>query len=62
MKFNKNQKNGLATVFDNIGTAVIIGLIIGTFIDSKITLFPAIALSVTGSLAIGIALLLRRKR
>jgi len=61
MKFNKNQKNGLAAVFDNIGTATIIGLIVGTLIDDKITLLPALALLITASISVAIALLLRRK-
>ena len=60
MKFNKNQRNGLATVFDNIGTAAVIALIVGTFIDSTITLYSSAALSVTAGIAVGFSLFLRR--
>lgn len=62
MKFNTNQKNGLATVLDNIGTAIFIALIVGIFIESKILFFPGLALVVLAIVNIGTALLLRRKK
>jgi hypothetical protein len=62
MKFNTNQKNGLATVLDNIGTAIFIALIVGIFIESKILFFPGLALVVLAIVSIGTALLLRRKK
>ena len=61
MKFNKNQRNGLAVILDNMGTATIIALIVGIFIESKITLLPAIALLFLAVVSIGTALLLRSR-
>ena len=60
MKFNKAQRNGLATVLDNIGTAIFIALIVGIFIESKISFFPGFALVITAIVSVGFALFLRR--
>lgn len=35
MKFNKDQREGLAKVLDNIATAFIIGVTIGSLADHK---------------------------
>lgn len=59
MRFNKNQKKGLATVFDNIGTATILAMIVGVFVESKVTIMTASMLFVFSLTCIVIATLLR---
>ena len=60
MKINKRQKYAVAQNLDNIGTAVLFAILVGVFIDSKLTLVNGIALGIATMLCFGIAAFLRR--
>ncbi len=60
MKFNSRQKDAFAKVLDNIGTANIVAILIGSFIESKVSLMQGIALLVMSVAFILYATFLRR--
>ena len=59
MRFNKDQREGLAKVLDNIATAFIIGVTIGSVTDHKIAPRDGIFLLAFASAIIAIAVTLR---
>jgi len=59
MKFNKRQKEALAKNFDNIAVAITIAIVVGIFVDSKLTLINGIALGILTVLFFGYAAFLR---
>jgi hypothetical protein len=61
VKFNQRQKSAFAKVLDNIGTANIIGILIGVFVDAKVTIVNGIALGIVSVLCYSYAAFLRRK-
>lgn len=60
MKFNQRQKDAIAKVFENIGTANIIALLVGAFIESKVPLFYGIALWAVSLVFISCGVALRK--
>ena len=42
--FNKDQREGLAKVSDNVATASVIAALLGGFIDNKVTFIGVLAL------------------
>ena len=59
MKFNKQQLNGVATILDNVATAIIIAIVVAVFIESKIPILTASALFGSAIVLITAALILR---
>ena len=59
MKFNKDQLNGIATILDNVGTAIIIAIVVALFIESKIQSLTASALLVLAIANITVAFFIR---
>ncbi len=41
IKFNQRQLSAFAAICDNVATAALIGVIIGTFVESKVSLIDA---------------------
>lgn len=60
--FNEKQTEGIAKILDNLGTAILVTLVVGTFIDAKVSLLNGIFLSILGILSIGGAVFLRGGR
>ncbi len=59
MKLNRRQKDGLASMFDNISLASAGGAVVGSFVESKVTIINAIILMVFALVLITLACLLR---
>ena len=57
--FNKTQKKALAEVLDNLGSAVMIAMLLGIFIDSKITWANGLAMTIFAVACFAVATLLR---
>lgn len=59
MKFNNDQREGLAKVLDNIATAFIIGVIVGSVTDHKIAFIDGLVLFCLSVIIVLLALGLR---
>ncbi len=44
IKFNRRQMNAIASIFDKIVIASVVGVIIGTFVESKVSMIDALIL------------------
>ncbi len=60
MKFNLRQKEAFAKVLETIGTANIVAILVGSFVDSNVSLVQGIALLVMSVAFIAYATFLRR--
>jgi len=59
IKFNQKQKDALAKNFDNIGVLNTGAILVGVFVDSRITLINGIYMAVISLALFGFAALLR---
>lgn len=59
MKFNKDQREGLAKVLDNIATAFIVGVAVGALADHKLTALQIYSLLLCSLFMISVATGLR---
>jgi hypothetical protein len=59
VKFNKDQREGLAKVLDNIATAFIIGVIIGSVTDHKVAFLDGFVICCFAVILVLFALRLR---
>ena len=59
LKFNQSQKKAIAQNLDNIGTAVVIAILVGIFVDAKLTMLNAFLLAALGLTCYGVAIYLR---
>ncbi len=59
IKFNQKQKDALAKVCDNIGVLNTGAIIVGVFVDYKITLINGIVMAMLSIFFFGLGLLLR---
>jgi len=60
LKFNRSQKKAIAQNLDNIGTAVFIAILVGIFVDAKLTVINAVLLATLGLTSYGVAIYLRK--
>jgi len=60
VKFNLRQKDAFAKVLDNVGTANLIAILVGVFVNSKITLLNGGILATVSVLCFLYAAFLRR--
>ena len=58
--FNKEQREGLAKVSDNVATASVVAALLGGLIDKKITLFGVLALIFLASMFLIVSFILRK--
>lgn len=58
--FNVHQKEAIAKILDNIGTAVIIAILIGIFVESKIDFGNGIPLVILALTCFSVGVFLRR--
>lgn len=59
-KFNLRQKDAFAKILDNIGTANLIAILVGIFVESKITLLNGSILGTVSVLCFFCAAFLRK--
>ena len=60
MKFNERQTGAFAKVLDNVGIAILIGILIGVFVDAKITIVNGVFLGIVSVFCFSYAAFLRR--
>lgn len=60
MKFNQRQKDAIAKVLENVGTACIIALFVGSFIESKVALVHGIGLGALSILFVAVGIFIRK--
>lgn len=58
--FNKDQREGLAKVSDNVATASVIAALLGGFIDNKVTLVGVLALIFLAIIFLIVSYILRK--
>jgi hypothetical protein len=58
--FNKKQRDGLAKVFDTVGTALLVALGVNIIVNQSLDWLQAVALAVTGVTCVAVALVLRK--
>jgi hypothetical protein len=59
--FNKNQSEGLAKVTDNLATAAIVAVLVGGFVDNKISIVQGAVLAFVSISFLVIAYILREE-
>lgn len=59
MKLTRRQKDGIADSLEKIGVAAAIGVIVGAFVESKITLANAVILFSIAAVFLGFSVILR---
>jgi putative Ca2+/H+ antiporter (TMEM165/GDT1 family) len=59
--FNKNQSEGLAKVTDNLATAAIVAVLVGGFVDNKISIVQGAVLALVAIAFLVIAYILREE-
>jgi hypothetical protein len=59
IKFNRRQMNAIASMFDKIATASAVGVIIGTFVESKVSIVDSLLLVAVAVIFAFIGILLR---
>ena len=59
--FNKNQSEGLAKVTDNLATAAIVAVLVGGFVDNKISIIQGAVLALVAITFLVIAYILREE-
>jgi undecaprenyl pyrophosphate phosphatase UppP len=58
--FNKDQREGLAKVADNLATATIVATVVGGFIDNKIDILKGFTLITIATLFLIISYIFRK--
>jgi hypothetical protein len=58
--FNKEQREGLAKVSDNVATASVVAALLGGLIDKKVTIFAVLALIFLASMFLIVSFILRK--
>ncbi len=58
--FNKNQREGLAKVSDNVATASVIAALLGGFVEEKITIIGVLILIVLAVVFLMVSYILRK--
>ncbi|SFI42954.1 hypothetical protein [Nitrosomonas sp. Nm34] len=58
--FNKEQREGLAKVSDNVATASVVSALLGGLIDKKVTIFAVLALIFLASMFLIVSFILRK--
>ena len=58
--FNKEQREGLAKVVDNVATASVVAALLGGFIDKKVTLVGVLALIFLAIIFLIVSYILRK--
>lgn len=61
MRFNKNQREGVAKVLDNLATACMVAVVISGFVDDKIGWQTGGALFAMFAVLLSIAIRLRKE-
>ena len=62
MRLNKDQRDGLSKISDNLATAFMIGAVFGFWVEDKIDLRVAAALLILGGFSIILGLMMRFQR
>ncbi|MDV6343060.1 hypothetical protein [Nitrosomonas sp. Is37] len=58
--FNKEQREGLAKVSDNVATASVVAALLGGLIDKKVTIVGVLALIFLASMFLIVSFILRK--
>ncbi len=59
IKFNRRQTTALASVFDNFATAAAVGVLVGTFVESKVSILNGVIMVAIAIIFIGLGIILR---
>lgn len=60
MRFNKDQREGIAKVSDNLATACIVAAILGGFVDHKIGWDTVLPLVTTAGVLVFVGIVMRK--